>query len=382
MPVVQMITSDRVGGGTLPVEVVGPMTAQSLTGAAAKKFKAVNKQSRVYHGLTGAELTGELSLQELQGAFVVFSGKAGWKGAARLGVATDSGQATASGEEAQDAAAAPPASCEDTSTRSASALLEAARSDRAQGVVLCWKETQDNGYLSNWARSPFVIDGVSYNCAEQWIMACKARACGDDAVLAQIMSSQSPRKQKGLGRSLDPKAVQRSWRLQDKMAAQLAGARAKFQQNEALVLKLLRTGQKAIAEASPSDRVFGIGLAPSDPLAQDPSSWKGTNLLGKALMSVRDELRQHILQSHGEGQSHSLRAAEEAGLGPTAARSALRARARRACEAARRTARASPGRRATALTEVDPQSAEEMESVISESEPESEASSHEEPDTG
>lgn len=335
MPVVQMITSDRVGGGTLPVEVVGPMTAQSLTAAAAKKFKAVNKQSRVYHGLTGAELTGELSLQELQGAFVVFSGRAGWKGAARLGVATDSGQA-------QDAAAAPPASCEDTSTRSASALLEAARSDRAQGVVLCWKETQDNGYLSNWARSPFVIDGVSYNCAEQWIMACKARACGDDAVLAQIMSSQSPRKQKGLGRSLDPKAVKRSWRLQDKMAAQLAGARAKFQQNEALMLKLLRTGQKVIAEASPSDRVFGIGLAPSDPLAQDPSNWKGTNLLGKALMSVRDELRQQILQAHGEiGESE-----------------------------------------ATALTEVDPQSAEDMESVISESEPESEASSHVEPDTG
>jgi len=341
MPVVQMITSDRVGGETLPVEVVAPMTAQSLTAAAAKKFKVVTKQSRVYHGLTGAELTGDLSLQELPGAFVVFSGKAGWKGAARLVAATGNRQAGTVGEDAQAMAAAPSANCEDASTRSASALLEAARSDRAQGVVLCWKETQDNGYLSNWARSPFVIDGVSYNCAEQWIMACKARACGDEAVLAQIMSSQSARKQKGLGRSLDPKAVKRFWRLQDKMAAQLAGARAKFQQNEALMLKLLRTGQKVIAEASPSDRVFGIGLAPSDPLAQDPSNWKGTNLLGKALMSVRDELRRQVLQVDGEiGESE-----------------------------------------VTALTEVDPQSVEDLESGISESEPESESSSHVGPET-
>jgi hypothetical protein len=209
-------------------------------------------------------------------------------------------------------------------------------------VVLCWKETQDNGYLSNWARSPFVIDGVSYNCAEQWIMACKARACGDDAVLTKIMSSQSARKQKGLGRSLDPKAVQRFWRLQDKTAAQFTGARAKFQQNEALMLKLLRTGQKVIAEASPSDRVFGIGLAPSDPLAQDPSKWRGTNLLGKALMSVRDELRRQVLHVHGvSGESE-----------------------------------------ATALTEVDPQPAEDVESGISESEPESESSSHAGPETG
>jgi ribA/ribD-fused uncharacterized protein len=316
------------------------MTAQSLTAAAAKKFKAVTKQSRVYHGLTGAELTGELSCHELEGAFVVFSGRAGWKGAARLGAATSSRPAEASGEEARAVAAAPSGNCEDVSARSASVLLEAARSDRAQGVVLCWKETQDNGYLSNWARSPFVIDGVSYNCAEQWIMACKARACGDDAVLTKIMSSQSARKQKELGRSLDPKAVQRFWRLQDKMAAQLTGARAKFQQNEALMLKLLRTGQKVIAEASPSDRVFGIGLAPSDPLAQDPSNWKGTNLLGKALMSVRDEFRRQVLQVHGAiGEPE-----------------------------------------ASALTEVGPQPVEDMEAGISESDPESESSSHVGPD--
>merc|ERR1719247_3270572 len=174
-------------------------------------------------------------------------------------------------------------------------LLAAAKSQRASGVVLCWRETQNNGYLSNWSKSLILIDGTKYSCVEQWIMASKAQVCNDESVRGQIMASTSPRKQKALGRSLDKKMVDRRWKVDQKWAAQLVGVRAKFQQNEYLALKLLQTGQKPIAEASPSDCIFGIGLAPDDPLAQDPANWKGLNLLGKALMQVRDEIRQHVL---------------------------------------------------------------------------------------
>merc|ERR1719436_919600 len=109
------------------------------------------------------------------------------------------------------------------------------------------------------------------------------------------MKAVSPRRQKGLGRSIDEKLVRRHWRQPEKWAAQLRGARAKFRQHEHLALRLLRTGQKPIAEASPSDNIFGIGLAPSDPLAKDPANWRGTNILGKALMQVRTELRDRLL---------------------------------------------------------------------------------------
>uniref|UniRef100_A0A7S1QIY4 NADAR domain-containing protein n=1 Tax=Alexandrium catenella TaxID=2925 RepID=A0A7S1QIY4_ALECA len=290
--VVQMITCDRVGGQTLPVDVATPLTASSIVAAAAKKFKSVNKQSRVYHGLTGTELNGDVHLEDLSGSCVVLGSKAGWKGAEKLASSHQSAQ-----QRAAEAAAAGPASEEaapliqDTSAT----LLEAAREERCQGVVLFWKDTQDNGYLSNWAPSPFVVDGTRYNCAEQWIMASKARACGDAEVLGMIMQSTSPRKQKGLGRSLSASTVHRVWTLQAKWRTQLLGARAKFQQNEALAVRLLRTGQKPIAEASPSDRIFGIGLAPSDPSAQDPANWRGENLLGRALAQVREELRSLVL---------------------------------------------------------------------------------------
>lgn len=202
----------------------------------------------------------------------------------------------------------------DTFAADRDSIVEAAKEDRAVGVVLFWKETQDNGYLSNWARTPFEIAGQRYSSVEQWVMACKATACEDEDVLAQIMASKSPRKMKALGRSLSAKMVARHWRVAEKWAAQLAGARAKFRQNAALAARLLRTGRKPLAEASPSDRVFGIGLAPSDPLAQDPANWRGQNLLGQALARVRDELRREAL---GLGpDSEPVEAALPAGAAP------------------------------------------------------------------
>lgn len=297
---VQMTTVDLPSADrTLPVEVVLPLTRQSLMAAASKKFKSVTKQSRIYHGITGAELIGKAEIDGLQGAFVVFSGKGGWKGAARLSAGIEEAAAVADKDAVADSvAASADALLEEDAVQACiddAALLEAARTERSSGVVLSWRETQNNGYLSNWAMSPLEISGVRYNCVEQSIMAAKARACKDEVTLQKIMQAKTPRKQKGLGRSLDAGAVSRFWRLSQKVKAQVQGARAKFSQNHALAAKLLRTGEKLIAEASPSDCIFGIGLAPDDPLAQDPANWRGQNILGKALMEVRAELRRRIL---------------------------------------------------------------------------------------
>jgi len=271
------------------------------------------------------------------GLTVIFSGKAGWERADRLRAQQErieqrcppvpecehqeldaDTSANTREEEAHCQSEETPGRVERCETRSSSGaesqyfssllvdgrwpdkLVTAAQSTRADGVVLFWKDTQRNGYLSNWARSPFEIDGIRYSCCEQWIMAKKARACYRDAgsalklaeALQAIMASTDPQEHKRLGRSLD--IDRRAWSMTAKQHVQLRGARAKFGQSVELAERLLMTGHKRIGEASPSDAVFGIGIAPSDPRAQDPQKWKGTNLSGAALMIVRDELREAI----------------------------------------------------------------------------------------
>mmetsp|Transcript_73223 Transcript_73223/g.174513 ORF Transcript_73223/g.174513 Transcript_73223/m.174513 type:complete len:341 (+) Transcript_73223:96-1118(+) len=293
--IVQMVTADRFGGPTKPVEVACPVTKANLLSCATKKFCSVTRKSRIYlcsgsaEELTGAadEIVAE---GRLEGAVIVLSGKAGWGGASHV-----VGRRAAS----SISGAPPPPSEEKTKdecTAAAAAaaleLLDAAANKRSGIPTLFWKDTQDNGYLTNWAIAPMVIHGQSYNCVEQWIMASKARVSGDEAKLQKIMQARTPKEQKGLGKSL--KLAKRYWGLQQRWENQLRGVRAKFAQHPHLCIKLLRTGSKLLAEASPSDEVYGIGLAPSDPLAQDSANWRGRNLLGKALMEVREELRRCI----------------------------------------------------------------------------------------
>ena len=77
----------------------------------------------------------------------------------------------------------------------------------------------------------------------------------------------------------------------------LAGLRCKFHQNP----KLLDTQDKTLAEASKNDKVWGIGMAMSDPNAFDKEKWQGKNQLGNLLMKVRDEI------SRGKNNYHYWR---------------------------------------------------------------------------
>jgi len=65
----------------------------------------------------------------------------------------------------------------------------------------------------------------------------------------------------------------------------------KFTQHGDLQQRLLATEDKILAEASPIDLVWGIGYAAEDVEALDQSAWRGKNLLGEALMSVRQALK-------------------------------------------------------------------------------------------
>jgi ribA/ribD-fused uncharacterized protein len=103
------------------------------------------------------------------------------------------------------------------------------------------------------------------------------------------MGTSNPSKMKKLGRQVRHFRPA-TWR-KVQPAVLLDGNRAKFHAHPELQERLLRTGERPIAEASPSDSICGIGLGPLDPKALEPSNWPGLNLLGQALMTIRDELQ-------------------------------------------------------------------------------------------
>ena len=144
------------------------------------------------------------------------------------------------------------------------------------------------GCLSQWWEASFTVDGQSYRSAEYFMMAEKARLFGDEKTRAQILAAPDSRTAKALGRKVSGFA-DALWTAQ-RYRIVLTGSLAKFGQNDELWEFLRQTGEKVLVEASPLDKVWGIGLAQDDPRARDPKSWQGLNLLGFALMEAREIL--------------------------------------------------------------------------------------------
>jgi ribA/ribD-fused uncharacterized protein len=142
--------------------------------------------------------------------------------------------------------------------------------------------------FSQWFRCEFTVDGDTFVCAEQYMMLGKARLFGDAETGAAILAASHPRVHKALGRKVRG-FDDGVWR-REREAIVLAGSRAKFTQNAALRATLLATAGTTLVEASPYDRIWGIGLAAGNPRAQDPAQWRGQNLLGAILTRLRDEL--------------------------------------------------------------------------------------------
>lgn len=145
------------------------------------------------------------------------------------------------------------------------------------------------GVFSQWYRCRFVVNRIQYNCAEQFMMAEKARLFGDTEAEKRIMSFTSPRDQKAEGRKVKNFDASK-WNAvaKDKV---YEGNYAKFSQNQELQKKLFDTEGTILVEASPTDTIWGIGRAEDDPLALDRKTWRGTNWLGEVLTKLRDDLK-------------------------------------------------------------------------------------------
>ena len=144
------------------------------------------------------------------------------------------------------------------------------------------------GPLSQWQRAHFTIDGVEFNCAEQYMMYRKALLFGDERMAAKILEATKPFDHKRMGQQVQG-FDQVAW-VEARIDIVLTGNRAKFGQNDGLAKKLTRTEGTLLAEVNPRDEIWGIGLAETDPRVQDPAQWNGMNLLGSILMEVRREL--------------------------------------------------------------------------------------------
>jgi ribA/ribD-fused uncharacterized protein len=144
------------------------------------------------------------------------------------------------------------------------------------------------GCLSQWWPCSFVVDGQQFASAEHYMMWRKAMLFNDVAVATQVLAARTPAEAKALGRVVSGFSSP-AWEAA-RLEIVVEGNLAKFGQDPSLRSYLLSTGSRVLVEASPQDRVWGIGLVESDPRAADPSAWLGLNLLGEALMEVRSRL--------------------------------------------------------------------------------------------
>ena len=152
------------------------------------------------------------------------------------------------------------------------------------GYALFWSE-----WPSQWTHSPFTLGGKRYNCAEQHMMAEKARLFKDDAALKKIMSTSDPSDQKRWGREV--RGFDANKWSSVCFDVVLRGSLEKYRQNPELCEKLLATGNLTMVEASPKDKIWGIGMDKNHKDATKPGRWLGKNLLGKALDQARAIIR-------------------------------------------------------------------------------------------
>jgi ribA/ribD-fused uncharacterized protein len=146
--------------------------------------------------------------------------------------------------------------------------------------------------FSQWYHSPFDEEGVTYLTAEHYMMAAKARLFNDQDACQRVLASKTPGEAKAEGRKV-LNFKEEIW-LTHRFEIVCRANEAKFGQHSSMQQYLVQTGDRVLVEASPTDRIWGIGLASSDEDAKDPNKWRGLNLLGFALMHARRQFQRGI----------------------------------------------------------------------------------------
>lgn len=163
-------------------------------------------------------------------------------------------------------------------------------------VIPFFRPNEAYGFLSQWYKCYFKIEGITYTTAEQYMMAKKALLFQDYDIYEKIMREDDPAVCKALGREVHGFKNDK-WEANCEEIV-FNGNYAKFKQNHRLAHMLLRTGDTTLAEANPRDKIWGIAIPATidrgkkdNPDVQDTDKWKGKNLLGNIIMQVRESLK-------------------------------------------------------------------------------------------
>ncbi|PVH75189.1 DUF1768-domain-containing protein [Cadophora sp. DSE1049] len=157
-----------------------------------------------------------------------------------------------------------------------------------------WRETEaEGGFLSPWYPSQFSENGHTYESVGHFVMASKARLFNDEGTLKKILAATDANKHRTLGSKVKG-FDEEVWKSQSYLFAVQAN-RLKFTQGTAksdLCDRLLKTGNRELIDASPHDRIWGIGIKASEAKKKDASRYQwGENQFGKALMETRTSIR-------------------------------------------------------------------------------------------
>jgi ribA/ribD-fused uncharacterized protein len=174
-------------------------------------------------------------------------------------------------------------------------LIDQYNKNKTLKYVFFWNMDKANlsiGCFSQWQKSYFEADGYKYSCAEQYMMGQKALIFNDKESFEKILMENNPKIIKALGRQVKYFNAKEWDKIKYKIV--LDGNFYKFSQNQEMLKILQSTGNKILVEASPYDKIWGIGVDENNEKIYNPNYWKGENLLGFALMEVRDVLKNNI----------------------------------------------------------------------------------------
>ena len=156
--------------------------------------------------------------------------------------------------------------------------------------IICFHNPdEENGYLSNWFISYFIVDDMKFSSVEQYMMYQKAICFCDTDIAEKIMQTDDVASIKLFGRSVSNYDDSVWSKVREKVV--FDGLMAKFSQNIDLKKQLLDTNDSILAECAVKDLIWSIGISMKDPNRFDITKWRGKNLLGYTLMQVREKLR-------------------------------------------------------------------------------------------